>query len=220
MCMSRPSSMFLRKLCMGSVAVALSFSCILATSSVTSAGVGVNATNYSVSCTSITGVQGFNPRLSNTPALETSTFKAKLSGCTAVPTAGGLAVTIIRASIVGSFHWSSPTSCTALAGTSFPTGNLVVSWRTSPRLSSGPTVIPVASFTGEPDLAVAWVNVRGAPPATGSFQGTDGGSSDSIVYSSIDTLVTIMSKCSGPGVRKINMQPPQPPMSGPALSLG
>jgi hypothetical protein len=97
-----------------------------------------------------------------------------------------------------------------------------VKWKTSPKLSSGNSVIQVNSVkgsvggNGNADFTIPGTIPNGTP--TGSFQGTDGGAGDSTSAQTTTPALTILTTCEGKkGLKSIGITSPQ---SGSAVSLG
>jgi hypothetical protein len=102
-------------------------------------------------------------------------------------------------------------------GTVYPTtGTLTIQWKTRPSLSSGNTVITPTNLVsgstgGQVDLSVP--GSPGGVSSTGSFEGTDGGASDSIPFFGESTS-KVFSQCfDHPGITHLVL-------GGMPLSLG
>jgi hypothetical protein len=147
--------------------------------------VKVNAANYTVYCTGLSGSVSFNPALtpSGTGGVTKDTGKvnATLSGCVATPKAGGSSVTISSATISGKLKYkttSFPANVCSiiLAGADVPfKGSLTVTWSSTPALKSPTSVLKVSSeavqpFSGPGDSTYT-IPGTVASSVTGSFTG-------------------------------------------------
>ncbi len=182
------------------LAVGLPFGLIAASSTPAWAVVKVNATNYKVHCTSITGTISFSPALKlpgTTSGAEKSTVKLTLGGCTATPTTGGTAVTVTKGVVSGALTGSGGSACTGLLGSSAQSGTLTTKWTTSPALSSGSTVLTPHTVLGGTNGTNGTFSIPGAvpPSATGSFQGTDGGASTIASAVTSQTVTQLLTSC-------------------------
>ena len=193
-----------------------------------SATVPVDAANYTVNCTSVSGTMRFSPPYENLNEgvfdvnYFKTTFKATLRHCTATPTAGGAPVSVSRGSIAGSFWTLSDGSCDVIEHSGFPTystwypllydngtyqtstmvSQLTTKWRTSPTLGSGNTVTTPGDVDGAASGSEATFSF---PPnySTGSFSGADGGATAAI---SVETpLAEMLTTCgSTPGLTRFH----------------
>jgi hypothetical protein len=177
---------------------------IAGTGSIAGAATTVNATNYTVSCSTITGSAKFGTPMHLIMATftEVTTIKAKLSGCTATPTVGGPAVTGITATVSGTLTNTAANGCAGLSGSGADVGNLTTKWKSTPKLSSGNSVVNVQSVLGGSNTVGANTygvfTIPGSTPgsaATGSFQGTDAGAADSTVAATTQTEAAIITSC-------------------------
>ena len=175
----------IRKVLVVAAAVAIPLGLVTATGGLAGAKAAppINATTNTVTCTGVAGSAKFSPPLTTNEGAgnETTTIKAKLSGCTSNAT--GLSVT--GGSVSGSFsatHTAGTNGCASLAGSSSESGVLTVKWKTTPKLSSGNSEVTVSSVDGGLGSdGNATFTIPGSTPdsGTGSFSGTDHGASDS-----------------------------------------
>jgi hypothetical protein len=182
----------------------------------------VNATTATVTCTGISGTASFKPAVtsSETAGSATVAIKATLSGCTTNDS-----VTVTKASVSGSLtttRTAGENGCTALAGGSAAAGPLTTKWTTTPKLSSGSSVIQVKSIEGSVGSdGNATFSIPGTVPngtPSGSFQGTNAGASDKTLAQTTTSAVSILTTCDGKkGLKKISIETPA---SGAAVSLG
>lgn len=214
----------IRKLLLVAAATAMPLGLIAATagSSGAKAAPKVNATNATVSCTGISGTASFKPAVtaSETAGSGKTEIKATLTGCT---TSDG--VTITKATASGTLTTTRTTGengCLALAGGSSATGPLTTKWTTSPKLTSGSSVIQVKSIAGSvgsdgnATFSIPGNVANGA--ASGSFQGTNGGATDKTSAQTTTTAASILTTCEGKkGLSKISIESPA---SGAAVTLG
>jgi len=219
----------IRKLLLVAAATAMPIGLIAATGGLANATAAppVNATNYTVNCTGIAGSAKFSPAVTSDESAGTGTIaiKATLSGCTATPTTGGTAVTITSAKVAGtlsSTRTAGENGCAALAGGSDATGNLVTTWKTTPKLVSATSTIKVNSIAGSiGGDGNAYFNIPGTVPngtASGSFQGTNGGASDATSAQTTTSAAAIATTCVGKkGLKSIDITTPH---SGDAVTLG
>jgi hypothetical protein len=184
--------------------VAVPLTAISASTEVGATTVPVDATNYTMNCSSVSGTMKFSPSYRTfhegvfAAGSYTTTVRARLSGCTATPTAGGAPISVSSGKVTGSFVSVTDGSCFdtdyvevapgflipewyPLLYPDNPTGpgQLTTSWRTSPKLSSGNTVTTVNSALGGTAGSEALFAIPSALPdqSAGSFSGTDGGAS-------------------------------------------
>ena len=135
--------------------------------------------------------------------------KGEVTGCTAVPNGGGAAVEIVDGKVSGPITFA-PTDeqsgCDTILGypteTSYPTaGTLTIVWKTakgSPKLSSGNTVLQPTNVITELGTDEDNFSIPGSPggvSGTGSFEGTDGGNSDSFAFALFNDYSTIFHDC-------------------------
>jgi hypothetical protein len=212
----------IRKLLLVAAATAMPLGMIAASAGTSSAGTPkVNATTATVTCTGISGTASFKPNItSNEPAGTTKTsIKATLTGCT---TNDG--VTVTKASVKGTLSDTHPAEngCTGLAGSITAAGPLTTKWTTTPKLSSGASVVNVNSLTGglggdgNATFMIPGSTPNGTP--SGSFQGLNSGASDATSAQTTTSAGSILTACStGKGLKSIGIETPQ---SGAAVSLG
>jgi hypothetical protein len=212
----------IRKLLLVAVATAAPFGVLAATAGVASAGTTVDATTATVTCTGISGTVKFTPPVTTSESAGTgkTSIKASLSGCT---TNDGVTVTGAKASgTLTTTRTAGENGCVALAGGSDATGPLTVKWKTSPKLSSGSSVVQVNSVkgsiggNGNADFTIPGTIPNGTP--SGSFQGTDNGAGDTTSAQTTTSAGSILATCEGKkGLKSIAIASPQ---SGNAVSLG
>ncbi len=214
----------IRKLLLATAAVTLSVSAVALTGGVASAKTStVDATHYTVNCTGVSGSFKFNPPLTiggGAVSPETIKTKASFSGCTATPTAGGASVSITEASIKGTITIASSNhTCTGLSsGTA--TGDSTIKWKTSPKLSSGSSVVSPGTRSGGPGADGSIVFSTDYSGVTGSFQGTDGGASSSTTAQSTTSFSSILATCeTAKGLKEVDSETNVNPGAGAALSL-
>ena len=214
----------IRKLLLVAAATAMPLGIIAATGSLASAKAAppVNATTATVTCSGISGTAKFSPAVteSETAGSASITIKAKLTGCT---TSDG--VTVTGAGVSGTLtttRTAGENGCVALAGGSDATGPLTTKWKTTPKLSSGNSVINVNSIAGSigsngnATFKIPGTVPNGAP--SGSFQGTNAGASDATSAQTTTSAATILSTCEGKkGLKSIGITTPA---SGAAVTLG
>jgi hypothetical protein len=181
----------------------------------------VNATNNTVSCTTIKGTVTFVPPVtsSETAGSSSTKIKATVTGCTS--NAGGLTVTSgAAAGTLTDSRTTGEDGCTALAGGSSATGPITIKWKTSPKLSSGSSVIHVNSEAGgvggdgNATFQIPGTTPNGTP--SGSFQGTDAGSGDLASAQTTTSALSILGTCDSKGLKTIHIETPQ---SGNSLNL-
>ena len=156
----------------------------------------VDATNYTVSCSNFYGGMVFQPKVYNGSGTLIGKVKGEVTGCTAVPSGGGAAVEIADGKVSGPLTFA-PTDeqsgCDTILGypteTPYPTaGTLTIAWKTlkgSPKLSSGNSVLQPTNVITELGTNEENFSVPGSPggvSGTGSFEGVDGGNSDSFAF--------------------------------------
>jgi hypothetical protein len=144
----------------------------------------IDATNYTVSCDTITGgVVGFKPALllgGSTPSA--ASIKGTLSGCSATPAGGGDPVTVVSGSVKGTLN-TSTNDCLSLLGPSSATGTITITWKvgTGQKLTNNKTVITVSNGnvsggTSNPfsdSATYGLFNISGTSQ-TGAFGGASG----------------------------------------------
>jgi hypothetical protein len=214
----------LRKLLLVAAATAMPIGFIAATGGLASAKPAppVNATTATVTCTGISGSAKFSPAITSDEAAGsgTTTINATLTGCT---TNDG--VTVTGAKVAGTLdttRTAGENGCIALAGGSSAAGNLVTTWKTSPKLVSKTSTIAVTSIAGSVGSdGNATFSIPGNTPngtPSGSFQGTNHGASDTTTAQTTTSALSILSTCEGKkGLKSIDIESPA---SGAAVSLG
>jgi hypothetical protein len=145
----------------------------------------VNATQYTAQCSEVNGQVNWSPPLYEVTGQGPITVMPRqtLTDCTATPTQGGSPVTITEGVVSGEITSASP--CTDSA---FPVATLKIRWITSPKLSSGETILHgtaiyyYGAYRYPPSNDYIQVGPEnGASPqgppggTTGSFSGTDNG---------------------------------------------
>jgi hypothetical protein len=213
----------IRKLLLVAAATAMPLGFIAATGGLATASTPpVNATTATVTCTGITGTAKFSPAVTTNEAAgpSTTSIKAVLTGCT---TNDG--VTVTGAKVAGSLsstRTANENGCVALAESSSSVGNLTTKWKTTPKLTAPSSTIAVNSIAGSvggnghADFTIPGTTPNGA--ASGSFQGLNGGASDTTTAQSTATAATILSTCEGKkGLKSFTFTSP---VSGNAVSLG
>jgi hypothetical protein len=183
---------------------------IATTTGVASAkAVKVDATNYSAQCTTIAGKMRFSPPLTNSASTsDTVKIKATLSGCSTPNTPS---VTLFDGTLRGTLAASEPFSCSSFGKTlASLTGGLAVTWTSSPKLSSGKSVLSPAggSLQGNFGFSPFGLQINlapSSPEATGSFTGGDSGSLDDVFFQATQPEADIQASCSGRGLREIDI---------------
>lgn len=188
----------------------------------------VDASNYAISCSNFTGVMQFRPRIWGGLGPFTGNVKGKVSGCTAVPNDAGTPLNVVDGKVSGSVTFeltTDQTDCEPMLGypngTIYPTaGSLTVQWKTlskSPSLSSGSSVIQPANLITQSGGGVDNLLIPGSTggvSASGSFQGTDAGAGDSIVFDVDNSRDRVFYRCyDSPGITHLNF-------GGAAFDLG
>jgi hypothetical protein len=146
----------------------------------------VDASQYTASCSDVTGPVKWKPPIhwDGASGNFTVSLKLTLTGCTATPTEGGTPVSITKGVATGSVTGPN-VGCSGLFDTSANnTGTVKIKWTTSPKLSSGDTIVTVNSSTaGYLENGDGYFQVPGSVPSssTGSFSGTDAGAGDSLL---------------------------------------
>ncbi|MGB7052593.1 MAG: hypothetical protein WBG41_13585 [Acidimicrobiales bacterium] len=183
----------------------------------------VNATTDTVTCTTISGSVKFSPAVTSSEKAGTAhtSIKATVTGCTS--NAVGLKVTSGKAAgTLTTTRTAGENGCAALAGGSDATGPITTSWKTTPKLSSGDSVIHVNSISGSigSDGNATFTipgNVANGTPS-GSFQGTNAGASDTTSAQTTTSAASILATCDGKkGLKGIDIKTPA---SGSAVNLG
>ena len=203
----------IRKLLLVAAATAMPLGMVAATGSIAGAGTPkVDATNYTLACTGISGEAKFKPALTFTSSgPETVSVKATLSGCTATPTLGGTPVTITSASVKGTLTDPSSTGCTGLLGSTNTAGTLSTKFKTSPKLTDATSDVTVNSVNGgeTADSQHGLFGIPGTIPngaASGPFQGTDGGAGDVTAAATVETVTDLTTACtSSKGLKDVHL---------------
>jgi hypothetical protein len=183
----------------------------------------VDATNDLVGCTAISGTLKFSPPLTNTAVThETITFKATGTNCVA---GGPSPVSITSGKLTGALVAPGSSTCNSITEASVQslTGGLSVKWKTTPKLSSGNSVITPAAGSWffdtdfqSPDFAspnrLFAEFFPSTPQATGSFTFGDQGRADSVNLMSVETQADIATSCAGKGLKKIDLTPQPDPI--------
>jgi hypothetical protein len=179
----------------------------------------VDATNDLVACTGVSGTLKFSPPLTNGTLVthETITFKATVSSCGAE---GPSSVSIASGKLTGSLVLPGSSTCNSIIAADVQplTGGLNVKWKTTPKLSSGNSVITPASGSwlfdtrfDTPDFTSPYRLFAeffpSTPQASGSFTFGDRGRADSINLMSVETQSDIAASCAGKGLKKIDLAP-------------
>lgn len=203
----------IRKVLLVAAAAALPVSMIAATGTIASASAPkINATNNTVTCTGLKGTAKFSPPITENQtvgATETTKVAAKLTGCTSNATG----LTVKGGAVKGSFSntITSANGCASLLGSNTENGTLTTKWTTSPALSSGNSVVTIKSVQGgvAPDGTNAEFQIPGSIPdsGTGSFQGTNGGATDSTAAQSTETVTVLGKDCAGKGIKELKIVP-------------
>jgi len=188
-------------------------------------GTPVDASNYAVTCTGVTGTVGLDPPISlsggTTSGTETYTITAALSGCTAIPTLGGPPVVVHGGSVSGTLTDQNGNSCINLAETGDNLnlqGSVQIGWNTTPSLSSGDSVLNVnsAEFSvGSSSNPLSFQMPSDIPDSvTGSFTAGNGGADTIANITSADTLGQLFAGCdAGGGLASL-------PVNGGVFDLG
>jgi hypothetical protein len=212
----------IRKLLLVAAATAMPIGLIAATGGIASAKTSpVNATTAAVTCTGISGSAKFSPAVTTDESAGSSTIaiKATLSGCTTNDS-----VTVSSAKVAGTLtttRTAGENGCGALVGGSSATGNLVTTWKTVQKLVSKTSTIGVKSIAGSVGSdGNATFNIPGSTPngaASGSFQGSNGGASDTTSAQSTVSAATLATTCTGKkGLKSFDFTSPS---SGAAVNL-
>jgi hypothetical protein len=134
--------------------IALTGVTVVAVSGNAYAAAKINATDYAVTCGSQVGSSSFVPALAfpgNTSGVETFKIKMTLSDCTAIAPPGSPALKVTKGAATGSLTDDLGNSCDQLVNATLNQGNLPfagslkIKWTTSPKLSSGDTILPAPS---------------------------------------------------------------------------
>jgi hypothetical protein len=214
----------IRKLLVVAAAAAMPISVIAATGGIATAKTPpVDATHYTVSCSGITAKASFNPVLTNagsTPSTETTKISGSASGCVATPSTGGTPITITGVKVGGTITSPNSThSCGSLASPTSENGNLVATWKTSPKIAVATSTLAVNQVTGGVGANGDATFVISFSSATGSFQGTDNGAGDSTDAQTTTGISAILASCGGKGLKSIGITKDTNAGAGPALSL-
>jgi hypothetical protein len=213
----------IRKLLLGAAAAAMPLGIIAVAGGSSGAATGpVNATTAKVTCTGISGTATFSPPITakETAGTTKTTIKATLTGC---KTNDGVKVTKATASgVLTDARTAGENGCTALAGTSDDAGPLTTKWTTTPKLSSGASVVHVKSVAGSigsdgnATFSIPGTIKNGTP--SGSFQGKNKGKSDVTSAQTTTSASAILTQCdSTAGLSSFSIKSPA---SGAAVTLG
>jgi len=206
----------LRKIALFSVTAALIGGVVVGSAGVAMAQ--IDATNYTVSCDTLTkGTIGFKPSLAipGGAVAESTKIKGTLSGCTATPSGGGMPVTVTSGSVSGLLT-SNSNSCTALLGPSTATGTITIKWKTVQKLTNATTTITVASGTvaggtATPfgDAATYGTFTISGTSQTGPFGGPSGTGAASVTKSlTVQGVGALTALCtSATGLKAANLGP-------------
>ncbi len=214
----------IRKLIVAGAAAAIPVG-LLVGGGVAFASGGVDATHATITCTTVTGSAKFKPTITKSEAAGTTTtsVKATLGGCTV----SGVTATVTSGSVKGSFvsnsHAAGTNGCTALAGVTPETGSLTTKWKSSPKLTSGSSVVTVTQVTGtiasdghgEFEIPAA---TDSTGHGTGSFQGSNGGANDTSNAETTQTASALLATCNASGLKSITIQTSS--SGGPSAFLG
>jgi hypothetical protein len=201
----------IRKVLMVAAAVAMPIGVVAASAGTAGAKVvKVDATNYTVSCTSITATAKFNPPLTTAGGAasnEATSISGSGSGCTVTPSSGGTPVTVSGVKIKGVINDATSThTCGGLITPTTESGSLTAKWTASPKLVSSSSVInPTtvqggAGADGNATFALAF-----GPATSGPFQGTDAGTSSSTSAETTTSISDILTLCGGKGIKKLGI---------------
>ncbi len=199
----------IRKVLTFAAAIAMPVSVVAATGSVAgAAAVKVDATHYTVSCTSITAAAKFNPplTLAGGPASnEATSISGSASGCTATPSAGGTPITVTGVKIKGTINDATSThTCGGLTTPTTETGSLTGKWAATPKLLSASSVInPTSVMGGIGGDGNATFSLSYGAATSGPFQGADSGTSSSTNAETVLPISTILGLCGGKGIKKL-----------------
>jgi hypothetical protein len=177
----------------------------------------IDATNYTVKCTTLTkGTVGFAPPLHLGGALPNTTkVKGTLSGCTATPAPGGDPVTVISGSVSGLINGTN--DCAALLGPSTATGTITIKWKTVQKLSNAATVVTIGSGDVSGGLANPFADAAtygkfsiSGTSQTGPFSGPSGnGAASSTQSLTVQDVGVLGAQCNDPikGLKGVNLGP-------------
>jgi hypothetical protein len=188
----------------------------------------VNASDYTLSCGTVSGKVGFSPGLTDKPSgMLTEKWKIKATNCTATPPpSGGPPVNITMVAMSGVVTLPNGDSCPGFADGSM-IGGLTEKWKTahgSAKLSN-PSLAQInwgdwswgCTSTGTASVTLPAIQAGvqfPAPQVSGPFAGTDGGASSKLV---LNGGTFSSRKLSSPGgVRSVIYQE----MPGDSLFLG
>jgi hypothetical protein len=198
---------------------------IAATGGTAGAATKVDATNYTVTCSGLSGSVKFSkPETiagTSAPSPATDTIKGDLTGCT-VSSGTGTAVTVASAKISGSL--TNPSSYHKCGGSSGEpiavTGSVTIKWKTAPKLTAASTVITAATATLTTDLSTVEVDFTiDGSSSTGPFEGSDSGASDAVSGSTgAGSGTSLLASCAAKkGLKGLTLVSPS---SGNAATLG
>src|SRR5262249_25459788 len=172
----------------------------------------VDASTYTVHCTTVIGKISFKPGV-NTAGSETPVsgkVKATLNGCAALPPiGGGPAITIQSGALSGKLTGTSNDCLTLLNGGPL-SDTLKIKWDTTPKLLDSASFLTLsmlsfseffASFPFSGTYGQFRLDVSGV---TGPFQGPDGGASSFTQGTTGQDVSTLFAACAGNGLKVIN----------------
>ncbi|MGA2522074.1 MAG: hypothetical protein ABSG81_14810, partial [Acidimicrobiales bacterium] len=172
----------------------------------------INASNYEVICGGQKGTAQFSPALiDGAPATGTDSLKIKatLSDCQTTAPHGGAPLRVKKGTVTGTLTGTRGHSCSLLEDTlsnggNLPfTGSLSIKWSTTPKITSGVTVVTAPSadlgFTGSDNSLTIPGITRGT--VSGSFSSNP---SQSFSYSvSKTSVLDLVSQCGGSGLQTL-----------------
>jgi hypothetical protein len=215
----------IRKVLTVAAAIAIPVSVVAATGTIAGAGAPkVDATNYTVSCTSITATAKFNPPLTSAGGAasnEATSISGSGSGCTVTPSSGGTPVTVSGVKIKGTINDATSThTCGGLITPTTESGSLTAKWSASPKLTSSSSVINPTSVTGGAGAdGNATFSLSYGMATSGPFQGTDSGTSSTTSAETTTSISDILTLCGGKGIKKLGITT-NSNSSAPAIHLG
>jgi hypothetical protein len=209
----------IRKLAILGAAVAMPFALLIPSSG--AAAPPVDVSNNTVTCNTINkGVIKAKPPLVTGGSVPTVfSIAGKLAGCST--DASGVVINDFKSSFKGTI--SAPSNdCGALLGPSTATGQIIIKWNTTPKITPSTSTIDISSgdlTTGV--FSSGWggaygyfglgVNPRpsgtaGTPLAvSGAFTGGDGGASSTADAVTQEDIAVILGQCSANGVKALNI---------------
>ena len=216
----------IRKVLTFAAAIAMPVSLVAATGSLAGAAAPkVDATHYTMNCTSITAAAKFNPPLTTNggPASnEATAISGSASGCTATPSAGGTPITVTGVKIKGTINDATSThTCGGLVTPTTETGSLTGKTAATPKLLSASAVINPTSVTGGVGAdGNATFSLSYGAATSGPFQGSDNGTSSSTNAETVLPISSILGLCSGKGIKKLAITTNTNPGAPVAIHLG